>query len=310
VIDGTAPLRFDGRVAIVTGAGHGLGREYALLLASRGAQVVVNDLGGGVDGTGGDAAPAEAVAAEIRGAGGAAVANDADVASDEGASSIVEAALREFGRVDIVVNNAGILRAAPFAETTSASLRLHLEVHVVGSFNVTRAAWEHMAAQQYGRVVLTTSNVMLGAPGFAAYSAAKGAVLGLMRTLAVEGTLHGIKVNAIAPSALTRMVDHSRRASTVALDALEEERRTPRAVSPAVAVLAHECCPVSGDVLVSAGGVVARMIVSETPGYRQLGHTPEDIVASWWAVTSEAGAYVPADTADSMTRRRAQILET
>jgi NAD(P)-dependent dehydrogenase (short-subunit alcohol dehydrogenase family) len=285
-----------------------LGRAHALLLAARGAQVVVNDLGASVQGTGAHAAAAEGVAAEIRAAGGAAVANAADISSEDGARSLVETALGEFGRVDVVVNNAGVLRLAAFPETTLESFQLHLGVHVVGSFNVTRAAWPHLAEHD-GRVVMTTSNGILGAPGLASYGAAKGAVLGLMRTLAVEGAPHGIKVNAIAPWAVTRMVEHSREVNAVATDPLEDERLTPSAVSPLVAVLAHESCPVTGEVVLSAGGVVARMIVSETPGYRQLGHTPEDILAHWDAVSSETGAYVPVDTGDATARRRAQILE-
>jgi NAD(P)-dependent dehydrogenase (short-subunit alcohol dehydrogenase family) len=237
------------------------------------------------------------------------VANAADVSTEDGAQSLVEAALGEFGRIDVVVNNAGVLRLAEFAETTLESFQLHLGVHVVGSFNVTRAAWPHLAAQRHSRVVMTTSNGILGAPGLASYGAAKGAVLGLMRTLAVEGAPRGIKVNAIAPWAVTRMVEHSREVNAIATDPLEDERLTPGAVSPVVAVLAHESCPVTGEVVVSAGGVVARMIVSETPGYRQLGHTPEDILAHWDAVSSDTGAYVPVDTGDATARRRAQILE-
>jgi NAD(P)-dependent dehydrogenase (short-subunit alcohol dehydrogenase family) len=302
-------VRFDGQVVIVTGAGHGLGRAYALLLAERGARVVVNDLGAVLSGAGVDAGPAEAVAREIEEAGGIAVANVADVASEEGARSVVDAALRDLGRVDAVVNNAGILHIAPFAETTADSFRAHLDVHVVGSFNVTRAAWPHLVAQGYGRVVLTTSNGILGSPGLASYGAAKGAVLGLMRTLAVEGAPLGIKVNAVAPWAVTRMVEHARAVNALVTDPLENERLTPQAVAPLVAVLAHEACPVSGEVLVSGGGVVARMLVSETPGYRQLGHVPEDVLSHWPSVLAADGAYAPASTRDSTVRRRAQILE-
>lgn len=301
-------LRFDGRVAVVTGAGHGLGRAYALLLGERGAQVVVNDLGAELDGTGSDDSAAEAVAAEILVAGGTAVACSADISAEDGARAVVDAALGSFGRIDSVVNNAGILRIMPFPETTAESFRLHLEVHVVGSFLVTRAAWPHLAAQRYGRIVLTTSSGILGSPGLAAYGTAKGAVLGLMRTIAVEGAALGIKANAIAPWAVTRMVEHSRAVHALAADPMEDERLTPEAVGPAVALLAHESCPVNGEVIVSAGGVVARMTVSETPGYQQLGHTPEDILAHWDAVASEEGAYVPAHTRESTVRRRAQIL--
>lgn len=301
-------LRFDGRVAVVTGAGHGLGRAYALLLASRGAQVVVNDLGAALDGTGSDESAAEAVAAEIEAAGGTAVACPTDVASEDGAGAIVETALDRFGRVDAVIANAGIVRFTPFPEMTLDSFRRHLDVHVVGSFLVARAAWPHLAAQGYGRIVLATSNGILGSPGLAAYGAAKGAVLGLMRTLAVEGADVGIKANAVVPWAVTRMVEHARARRRIAADPLETERLTAEAAAPAVALLAHDACPVSGEAVVSAGGVVARMWLSETPGWRQSGHAPEDILTHWDAVSSDEGAYVPADTQESNLRRRAQVL--
>ena len=206
----TEELRFDDRVAVVTGAGHGLGRAYALLLAARGAQVVVNDLGGALDGTGSDESAAGAVVAEIEAAGGTAAPCATDVASEDGASAVVATALERFGRVDVVIANAGIVRFTPFPETTLDGFRRHLDVHVVGSFLVANAAWPHLAEQGYGRIVLATSNGVHGAPGLAAYGAAKGALIGLMRTLAVEGTEVGIKANAIAPWAVTRMVEHAR----------------------------------------------------------------------------------------------------
>ncbi len=201
--------RFDGRVAVVTGAGRGIGRAYAHLLAERGASVVVNDLGGSMAGEGSDAGPAATVVAEIVAAGGTAAADTNDVSVAAGAETLVGAAVEQFGRVDVLINNAGIIRWASFPEADAGTLQRHLAVHVVGAFNTTRAAWPHFVGQHYGRVVMTTSTGMLGLPGNLSYATAKGGVVGLMRNLAVEGAPHGIKVNAIAPAAVTRMADRS-----------------------------------------------------------------------------------------------------
>jgi len=190
-----ADIRFDGRVAIVTGAGGGLGREHALLLAARGAKVVVNDLGGAVDGTGGSAGPAERTAKEIKGLGGVAVADGNTVATPEGGKAIVHTALDAFGRVDVVVNNAGILRDKAFHNLTPELLDPVLDVHLKGAFHVTRPAWARMREAGYGRVLLTASNAgILGNFGQANYGAAKMGLVGLARVLAQEGARYGIKV--------------------------------------------------------------------------------------------------------------------
>jgi NAD(P)-dependent dehydrogenase (short-subunit alcohol dehydrogenase family) len=220
----------------------------------------------------------------------------------------VAAALAELGRVDIVVNNAGILRMITFPETTLEDFTRHFEVHVAGSFNVTRAAWPHLAAQGYGRVVMTTSNGILGLPVLSAYGSAKGGVLALMRALATSGAPLGIRVNAICPWATTRMVRHAQEQLSAAAPDDDLSLLPEEAVSPAVAVLAHEACPVNGEVIFSAGGVVARFLVVETLGYRQPGHTPEDILDNWDAVWDESGGYTSPDAAVSNDRRRAQIL--
>jgi NAD(P)-dependent dehydrogenase (short-subunit alcohol dehydrogenase family) len=299
-------LSFDGRVAIVTGAGGGLGRSHAMLLADRGAAVVINDVGASVEGAGDDAGRAQVVADEIRAAGGEAVANADDVATKSGGEAAVQAALNAFGRVDVLVCNAGIIRMTQFPDTTLEDFNRHLDVHVAGSFNVARAAWPHLSAQGYGRVVLTTSNGILGSPPIAAYAAAKAGVLGLMRALATAGVASGIKVNAICPWGATRMMA---RAGAHGTGGTTEQDRAlpPEAVSPAVALLAHESCPVTGEVIFSGGGVVGRMLVSETPGFQQTGHTPEDLLDNWATVMSLAGAYQCVDAVQSNQRRREQI---
>jgi NAD(P)-dependent dehydrogenase (short-subunit alcohol dehydrogenase family) len=301
-------LRFDGRTAIVTGAGRGMGRTHALLLAARGANVVVNDLGGAVDGSGSDAKPAESVVAEIAAQGGNAVANTASVASPEGAESIVQAAVERFGGVDIVVNNAGILTSHQVPESGADDVERHLSVHLMGAFNVTRAAWPHMASNGYGRVVMTTSCAIFGSPFLASYGAAKGGLVGLARNLATAGAEHGIKVNLVAPYAKTRMADPERDINQSARSDVSEtpvatvfDLLLPELVSPVVAFFAHESCPVTGEIYAAGGGRVARMFVAETQGYAKADLTPEDVLGHWQAIQDETDYYVPTDITDYTT---------
>ena len=297
----TNQLRFDGRVAIVTGAGRGIGRAYARLLAERGAAVVVNDLGGSMAGQGADPAPATAVATEIVAAGGTAVADTHDVATEEGARALVDTAVARFGRVDVLVNNAGIMRWAAMPEVDGAAIEAHLAVHVLGSFHTARAAWPHMVAQRYGRIVMTTSSGMLGNPGNLAYAIAKGGTVGMMRSLATAGREHGITVNCIAPAAYTRM------AGTGA-DPTDDDpmavRMAPELVAPMVALLTHESCPVSGEIYTAGAGRFARLFVASTEGYVHDAGAPtvEDVAAHWDAVNDESGYYVPADLMDWSAR--------
>jgi NAD(P)-dependent dehydrogenase (short-subunit alcohol dehydrogenase family) len=281
-------FRFEGRVAVVTGAGRGIGRAYARLFAARGARVVVNDLGGSMQGEGADVEPATEVVAEIVDGGGSAIADSNDVASVGGAQALVDAAIEEFGRLDILVNNAGIIRWAGFPDADADNLDRHLAVHLGGSFNTTRAAWAHMVAQGYGRVVMTTSSGMFGLPNNLSYAAAKAGVIGLTRSLATAGAAHGIKLNLIAPAAMTRMAGG---------DASGSDEMTPDLVAPMVAFLAHEACPVSGEIYAAGAGRFSRIFIAQTAGYVQVtpAATVEDIAENWALINDETGYSIPAD---------------
>jgi NAD(P)-dependent dehydrogenase (short-subunit alcohol dehydrogenase family) len=280
---------FEGRVAVVTGAGRGIGRAHARLLADRGARVVVNDLGGSREGVGADVEPATTVAAEIDAAGGVAIADNSDVATPARAQSLVDAAVEQFGRIDILINNAGIIRWAGFPEADADNLARHLAVHVTGSFNTTRSAWPHMVEQGYGRIVMTTSTGMFGLPDNLSYATAKGAVVGLTRSLTTAGAAHGIKVNLIAPAAMTRMAGQPGNE--------ENAQMSPELVAPMVAYLAHEACPVSGEIYAAGAGRFARIFIASTEGYVHSTPEPtiEDVVENWGTINDETGYYVPAD---------------
>jgi NAD(P)-dependent dehydrogenase (short-subunit alcohol dehydrogenase family) len=277
-------LRFDGQVAVVTGAGRGVGRSHALLLAAKGARVVVADYGVGIDGGGWSPAPAEDVVQEINEIGGEAVACCASVADEQGAKSIVDTAIDAFGRLDAVVNNAGIHDPGAFDALAVEQFRAMLDVHYFGTLFVTRAAWPHFVQAGYGRVVNTVSEAMLGGiPNLTSYGAAKGAVLGLTRNLATEGIKHGIRVNAIAPRAYTRMsASHSDELSMVLSmpkEVMDEINASmpPELCAPAAAFLAHESCPLSGEILQIGMGGVARIAVLRTQGISKSPLTAEDI---------------------------------
>ena len=280
-------LSFDGKVAIVTGAGGGLGRSHALELARRGAFVVVNDLGGSVDGVGGDDSAAQKVVDEIKAAGGEAVPNYESVATPEGGKAIVQTALDTWDKVDIVINNAGILRDKTFHNMTPEFLDPVIDVHLKGAFNVTKPAWAKMREQGYGRVVNTASGSgLFGNFGQSNYAAAKLGLVGLTRVLANEGRKHNIKANAIAPIAWTRMTEEIMTGM--------EEKLDPKYISPLVAYLVHEDCPVSGEVYSVAGGYVARVFIGVTRGIFEGDNlSPEVVRDKFDQIRDETDYYVP-----------------
>jgi len=252
-------LRFDDRVAVITGAGRGLGRSYALLLASRGARVVVNDAGVSMQGDGTDVGPAEAVVQEIRAAGGEAIASTGSVATPEGGQAIVQAALDEYGRIDILIHNAGIVRRAPLSEISYEDFESVLDVHLRGGFHVVRPAFPLMCEAGYGRIVLTGSiNGLYGNSNVVNYSVAKAGLIGLSNVAALEGAEHGVKSNIILPGAVTRMAE--------GLDTSAYPPMDPELVAPTVGWLAHESCSITGEMLSSMAGRVARAFAAETPG--------------------------------------------
>jgi NAD(P)-dependent dehydrogenase (short-subunit alcohol dehydrogenase family) len=290
-----ADIGYDGKVAIVTGAGGGLGREHALELARRGARVVVNDLGGSVSGEGGDASPAEKVASEINDLGGEAVANHDSVGTAEGGRAIVQTAVDAFGTVDIVINNAGILRDKTFHNLTPDLLEPVVQVHLLGAFYVTQPAWVIMREKGYGRVVNTSSNSgILGNFGQANYGAAKMGLVGFTRVLANEGRKHNIGVNAIAPVAKTRMTEELLGPVGDMLD--------PATVTPVVCWLASEGCDVTGEIYSVAGGIVARFFIGLTPGYFKKDLTVEDVRDHWSEIRDTDGYIIPEGPNDELKK--------
>lgn len=268
--------RFDGRAAIVTGAGRGLGRAHALLLASRGARVIVNDLGGTTQGLGADSSPAQAVVQEIIAAGGEAIANGDSV--NEG-DKIVQAALDHFGRIDIVVNNAGILRDVSFGKMTDDDWDAVMQVHLRGAYKVTRAAWGHMREAGFGRIVMTSSSSgIYGNFGQANYAAAKLGLYGFVNTLALEGKKYNVLANAIAPTAASRMTE-----SIIPADLAEKLQ--PEYVSPLVAYLCHESTHETGNLYEVAAGWIAKLRWERTYGSQ----IPLDDATSIEAVASQWG---------------------
>lgn len=281
-------IRFDNRVAIVTGAGNGLGRRYALDLAARGAKVVVNDLGGARDGTGGSVTAAQAVVDEIVAAGGEAMANGASVTDADAIFAMVEEVKAKWGRIDILVNNAGILRDRTFTKMTLDDFKAVLDVHLMGSVNCTKAVWDLMREQAYGRILMTTSSTGLyGNFGQANYGAAKLALVGLMKTLALEGAKYNVRVNTIAPLAATRMTEDLMPAELLA-------KMGPETVSPAALYLVSEEAP--SNVILNAGGggfEAAHVTLTRGVHVAAADMTPETVAARIGEIRDRTGEMVP-----------------
>jgi len=281
-------IRYDGKVAIVTGSGQGLGRSHAIELAKRGAKVVVNDLGGGVDGSGGSSEAALAVVAEIEALGGEAIANGANVAKYDEVEAMVKQAVDKWGRVDILVNNAGILRDKSFAKGDLNDFKLVLDVHLMGSVNCTKACWDIMREQAYGRIVVTTSSSGLyGNFGQTNYGSAKMGVIGMMNTLSQEGAKYDIRINALAPTAGTRMTEGLIPEEAFAL-------LTPETVTPAVLFMVGEDAPNKTIICAGAGAYsVAKIIETDGKWLAPEEQTPEGIAANWDDISSPEGEVQP-----------------
>ncbi|MCX5384520.1 SDR family NAD(P)-dependent oxidoreductase [Streptomyces sp. NBC_00083] len=300
-------VRFDGQVAVVTGAGRGLGREYALLLAARGARVAVNDVGTGIDGRGASPSPAHEVAEEIRRLGGEAVADVHDISTPDGARALTRGAMERWGRLDILVNNAGISILRPLGELQDEECGRVLSTHVGGTLNMLRAVWPHMVGARYGRIVNTCSDALFGDTGLSVYAAGKGAVLGLTTSLAAEGAAHGIKVNAVVPIAATRMsleaLDDDAPTATVLTDLFPARR-----VASVVALLAHESVPCTGELLHAAGRRIARIFLGATDGVVWEGEpTPESIRDHLPAIRSTEAFRTPGSVSVSMAYSFARL---
>jgi NAD(P)-dependent dehydrogenase (short-subunit alcohol dehydrogenase family) len=293
-----AAIRFDGRVAIVTGAGGGLGRTYALELARRGARVVVNDLGGGRDGRGGGSSMADAVVKEITEAGGQAVANYDSVATVEGGEAMVKTAVDRFGKVDIVINNAGILRDKTFVKLSAEDLEAVLDVHLKGAFFVTQPAFRLMKENGYGRILFTSSTSgLLGNFGQTNYGAAKAGLLGLSNVLALEGAKYDIKSNVIAPTARTRLTED--------LLGPMAEQLAPECVTPLALYLVSEACEATHEIYTAGGGRYARIFVGLNDGWvKGAGEaaTLEEVAAHFDTIRDPEGYVIPTSTADDLQK--------
>ena len=284
-----ADIRFDGKVAIVTGAGGGLGRQHALELARRGAKVVVNDLGGSVDGAGGSSAAADAVVAEIKAAGGEAISNGSSVTDDAGVALMIKQAMDTWGRIDILIANAGILRDKSFSKMELSDFELVVNVHLMGTVKPVKAVWEIMREQNYGRIVVTTSSSgMYGNFGQSNYGAAKLGIIGFMNTIKLEGQKNNIHINAISPVAATRMTENLMPPAVL-------EKLKPEYVTPGVVYLASEEAP-TGAILTAGAGAFAMSRIYETEGVYlgEGGLSVEEVRDNWSKISDPEGqqAYV------------------
>jgi NAD(P)-dependent dehydrogenase (short-subunit alcohol dehydrogenase family) len=287
----TERISLAGKVAVVTGAGRGLGRAYVELLAERGARVVVNDLGTDVSGFGKDSTIAKQVAELIRSRGGEAIANDSDVSTPEGGSDLIAMTIEHFGRIDVLVNNAGICGSQPFEDATLADFDHYWRVHLGGPVSMAKAAWPHFVAQRHGKIVLVTSvSGLFGLRGQATYAAAKCAVVGLMRILAIEGAEHGILVNTISPVGYTRM--HPAAGSRTP-EADGKTTMPVEAVAPAIVWLASDSCSETNKIYNIGAGAIQRIAIVMGPGFYDPNLTPESIAENYARVESIEGFSEP-----------------
>lgn len=315
-------ISFDGQVALVTGGGRGMGREHCLLLARRGAAVVVNDLGVAMGGDKDREDPASSVVDEIRRAGGRAIASHHDVGSVDGPAAMVQDAIDHFGRIDIIVHNAGIVTFARFADLTFEQYRALVSVHLDGGFLLAKAAWPHMVSQQYGRLVFITSQAALsGVPNLAHYAVAKTGLTGLARALALEGEALGIRANALGVTALTRMMtgffhrgEDGQRPANTHMNADTEEwwanNMRPDQVSPVVAWLASRECDVNGRILDTAGGYTVHQYLATTHGYFDADDMPENVLEHRAEIFDRRGAQAFESARDLSQWRNAEIQAT
>jgi NAD(P)-dependent dehydrogenase (short-subunit alcohol dehydrogenase family) len=281
-------ISLEGKIAVVTGAGRGLGRAYVELLAQRGARIVVNDLGTSVSGVGKDSGIAEEVADLIRSRGGEAIANASDVSTPEGGRDLIATTIEYFGRIDLLVNNAGICGSQPFKDATLDDFDRYWRVHLGGPVNTVTAAWPHMVARGHGKIILTTSVVgLFGLRGQATYAAAKSAVVGLMRTLAIEGAEHGILVNTISPNGYTRM--HPAAVADPAWLKQSEATMPVEAVAPAIVWLASDGCTETNRIFNVEAGTIQRIAIVMGPGFHDPHLTPESIAEHYAKVVSIEG---------------------
>jgi NAD(P)-dependent dehydrogenase (short-subunit alcohol dehydrogenase family) len=294
------PISFESSVILITGAARGLGRAYANFLAARGARIILNDIGVTAAGASPSPAVAEQAAAEIGQAGGVAIADCSDVATEAGAIAAVRVALDQFGRIDAVINNAGFVRSGKLADVSVEDFDATVAVHARGAFLVTRAAWAAMTKQGYGRVVMTTScGALYGQVGLTAYGAAKGAIMGMTRVLAIEGEPLGIRVNGVAPLAYTRLAagipddDHR---------ALFERHARVEQVAPLVGLLAHPACPVNGLIFDAGAGRFARIFQGEGVGYLNPDATIEAVRDHFEEILSDQGFTKPTGADDAVSR--------
>ncbi len=310
-------MRFERRVAIVTGGGRGMGRAHCLELARRGAKVVVNDLGTALDGSGSTTGLADDVVREIVEAGGIAVANGDSVTTEEGAAGIAKTAIDAFGRIDILVHNAGTATYAPFAEMSYQMYRDLVSVHLDGGFLTAKAVWPHMQRAGYGRIIFITSQAGLsGFPHMAHYGAAKTGLVGLSRSLAVEGAEFGIKANTLGVAALTRMMDNFFETGDDDKPDMPGSSENwwrrflrPEMVSPVVAYLAHEECPITGEILDTSGGHVAFQFLGTTPGFGDLGLTAEMVRDNFSTIVDPKGYDVFKPASDFLEWRNGKIID-